>query len=216
MNRKMIADEIKRAVTMEQLLSAYGYKMKRGRMMCPFHADRNASLQIYTRNNSWYCFGCKLGGSVIDFVMAQENCSFSTAVRAIDDSFGLNLVASDDPLDMDRSAEIRREIDRLAGLMEQHLDALDEYHEDVMTILTRESRQIYAKNKRELTAEEWTRKLALDDEMERIEDKMQQCREAREEVRAWRTSKYRELLTLKTTTERVATNRKSSSGAQSA
>ena len=210
MNRNMISEEIKRAVTMEQLLSAYGYRAKRGRMMCPFHADRNASLQIYAKNNSWYCFGCSKGGSVIDFVMAQEGCNFSTAVRGIDEAFGLHLVASDDPLDMDRSAEIKREIDRLAGLMEQQLDALDEYHESVMTILTHQSRLIYAKDRRELTADEWTRKLSLDDEMEQLEDKMQKCREAREEVRVWRTTKYRELLT-STTTSRNRRN-----GAQSA
>lgn len=37
-----------------------------GKISCPFHDDRNPSLQLY--DNSWYCFGaCHTGGSIYDF-----------------------------------------------------------------------------------------------------------------------------------------------------
>lgn len=211
MNRKMVAEEIKRRVTIDQVLAAYGYRAKRGRMMCPFHADRNASLQIYAKNNSWYCFGCQKGGSVIDFVTVQEGCTFQQALQALDETFRLHLTDAEDPLDMDRAAGIRREIDRLAALMNKQLDALDEYHEAQMKTLTQMSSMIYSKRKQDLTDREWTMKLQLDDAMERIEYKMQQCREAREEVRQWTITKYREHLT-----SRKTTARSHKSGAQSA
>jgi hypothetical protein len=38
-----------------------------GKIHCPFHDDRTASLQLYD-DGTWYCFGaCKAGGSIFDF-----------------------------------------------------------------------------------------------------------------------------------------------------
>lgn len=34
-------------------------------MRCPFHEDEHPSLQLYPED--WYCFGCRRGGSVVDF-----------------------------------------------------------------------------------------------------------------------------------------------------
>jgi len=200
MNQSLVADEVKRTVTMEQILNVYGYRMKHGKMMCPFHGDRKASLHIYTKNNSWYCFGCMKGGSVIDFVMAQEGCNFAQAVTAICDTFGIDNHVTDNPLDMDRSMKIRRTIDFLTEKMLEQLDALDEYHEAEMNTLTQISRRIYAKKREEMTARDYTMKLLCDDRMARIEDKAARIREAREEVKAWKTTKYREHLTSTKTT----------------
>jgi hypothetical protein len=36
-----------------------------GKIRCPFHDDSTPSLQLY--DHSWYCFGCRLGGSIYDF-----------------------------------------------------------------------------------------------------------------------------------------------------
>lgn len=38
-----------------------------GKIHCPFHEDRTASLQLY-EDGTWYCYGaCKAGGSIFDF-----------------------------------------------------------------------------------------------------------------------------------------------------
>ncbi len=38
-----------------------------GKVYCPFHEDRTASLQLYD-DGTWYCYGaCKAGGSIFDF-----------------------------------------------------------------------------------------------------------------------------------------------------
>lgn len=40
---------------------------RHGKIPCPFHEDRTASLQLYG-DGTWYCFGaCHAGGSVFDF-----------------------------------------------------------------------------------------------------------------------------------------------------
>ena len=200
MNKSLVADEVKRAVTMDQILNAYGYHVKHGKMMCPFHADRNASLKVYAKNNSWYCFGCGKGGSVIDFVMAQEGCGFSQAVNAVCDTFGIDAHVTENPLDIDNAMKCRRSIDFLTEKMIEQLDALDEYHEAEMDTVTQISRRIYAKKREEMTARDYTMKLLCDDRMNRLEDKASRIREAREEVKAWRATKYRELLTSTRTT----------------
>ncbi|HTB70751.1 MAG TPA: CHC2 zinc finger domain-containing protein [Solirubrobacteraceae bacterium] len=40
-----------------------------GKVLCPFHRETRPSLQLY-RDGSFYCFGCRRGGSIIDFAAA--------------------------------------------------------------------------------------------------------------------------------------------------
>lgn len=37
-----------------------------GKVRCPFHDERTPSLQCY-KDGTWYCYGCRAGGSVFDF-----------------------------------------------------------------------------------------------------------------------------------------------------
>ena len=40
-----------------------------GKIACPFHDDSNPSLQLYD-GGTFYCFGCRRGGSIYDFAAA--------------------------------------------------------------------------------------------------------------------------------------------------
>jgi hypothetical protein len=48
---------------------------------CPFHGEKTGSFTIYLDQNSWWCYGCNSGGSVIDFIMQQNRCDFLSAVK---------------------------------------------------------------------------------------------------------------------------------------
>lgn len=62
----------------------YTGKLKRGVGICPFHSEKTGSFKIYKNQNSWWCFGaCGKGGSVIDFIMEQQNIDFLSAVKQI-------------------------------------------------------------------------------------------------------------------------------------
>ncbi len=89
-----LAQEIRQRVSLQSLLDRYAYRPNRsGFLNCPFHAgDRDASLKVYPQQNTWHCFGCGKGGSVIDWVMEMERVSFMEAVRIIDKDFGLGLL----------------------------------------------------------------------------------------------------------------------------
>ncbi len=58
---------------------------------CPWHEDTHPSLTLYERTdeNRCHCFACGHGGSVIDFVMQQENWSFQQACQWLSSEFGI-------------------------------------------------------------------------------------------------------------------------------
>ena len=66
MNIKTAGQVIRDSVTMDTVLSLYGYRVKHGFMCCPFHGEKEPSLKVYQKTGGWHCFGCGRGGSVID------------------------------------------------------------------------------------------------------------------------------------------------------
>lgn len=85
------ADIIRADVAPHQVAALYGYKPNRGGYICcPFHGEKTASLKLH--KSGWYCYGCGVGGSVIDFVMRHDGCSFTAAVKAIDKTLRLGLL----------------------------------------------------------------------------------------------------------------------------
>jgi DNA primase catalytic core len=61
------------------------------RCMLPGHSDRTASFKFHPENNSFFCWGCKKGGSVIDFWMALQGMDFVTALRDLADRYRIEL-----------------------------------------------------------------------------------------------------------------------------
>jgi DNA primase len=59
--------------------------------LCPFHGEKTPSFRVSPAWRTYHCFGCGAGGSVVDFVMAQERLSFPEAVRALAERFGVPL-----------------------------------------------------------------------------------------------------------------------------
>jgi DNA primase len=59
--------------------------------LCPFHGEKTPSFSVSREKGTYYCFGCKKGGDVIDFVMELERLSFAEAVERLADRFGVFL-----------------------------------------------------------------------------------------------------------------------------
>jgi DNA primase len=60
--------------------------------LCPFHADKNPSLDIDPDKKVYYCRSCGAGGSIVDFVMKKEGFSFVEAVEKLAKQAGVELV----------------------------------------------------------------------------------------------------------------------------
>ena len=41
--------------------------------LCPFHSEKTGSFSVSPDKQIYYCFGCKRGGGVINFIMEEEN-----------------------------------------------------------------------------------------------------------------------------------------------
>ena len=48
---------------------------------CPFHSERTPSFHVRPDQQMYYCFGCKKGGGVVNFVMEIENLSYPDAIH---------------------------------------------------------------------------------------------------------------------------------------
>lgn len=61
-----------------------------GFIKCPGHDETNPSLKIYPNSDSFYCFSCGTGGTVIDFYMLYASCDFKTAVESLAGMYGIS------------------------------------------------------------------------------------------------------------------------------
>lgn len=91
----MEIQEIKSRLSLAQVLRHYNLKPdKNQRLCCPFHEDKNPSMQVYYRTNTVYCFSsnCKTHGKsldVIDFIMFKEGCTKHEAIKKAQQIAGL-------------------------------------------------------------------------------------------------------------------------------
>ena len=64
--------------------------------LCPFHDEKTPSFQVTPARGLYYCFGCQVGGDVIDFLQRQQNLSFVEAVQVLADRAAITLRIEDD------------------------------------------------------------------------------------------------------------------------
>lgn len=86
---------VKEAVSMEMLCLHYGLSdfQRNGtelRGRCPFHNSKSGrTLAVNLDKNTFYCFGCKTRGNVLDFVAKMEPCNVRDAALKLDEWFNV-------------------------------------------------------------------------------------------------------------------------------
>jgi len=82
-------DALKRRHPLGKLVESSGIRLSgRGRVrqgLCPFHDDGSPSFTVYADSQRFHCFGCGVGGDVLEFVQRMHRLSFPAAVRWLDD-----------------------------------------------------------------------------------------------------------------------------------
>lgn len=76
---------LRHAVPLDEAAERYG-TVRRGFMLCPFHADRVPSLKLY--GDHFHCFGCGAHGDVVDLTAGLLGCSKAEAARRLAADFG--------------------------------------------------------------------------------------------------------------------------------
>lgn len=51
--------------------------------LCPLHQEKTPSLYVYTKTNTFHCFGCGAGGDVIRLIEMLYGCSFVEAINKL-------------------------------------------------------------------------------------------------------------------------------------
>ena len=67
---------LKRRHPLGPVVEAAGVELRgRGRVRqgrCPFHEETEGSFTVYADTQRFYCFGCGLGGDVLDFIQRSD------------------------------------------------------------------------------------------------------------------------------------------------
>src|SRR6266545_703613 len=78
---------IRRANPIAEIVAQSGVKLRRlGRRLvgrCPFHTDAQPSLVVYPQDANYFCFGCGVGGDVIDFISRLNRVGFREAISLL-------------------------------------------------------------------------------------------------------------------------------------
>ncbi|MEI8083494.1 MAG: DNA primase, partial [Actinomycetes bacterium] len=83
--RARIDDIVREVVT---LRPAGGGSLKG---LCPFHEERSPSFHVTPSKGFFHCFGCQVGGDVIDFVRKYDQLDFAEAVEKLAGRVGITL-----------------------------------------------------------------------------------------------------------------------------
>ena len=64
--------------------------------LCPFHSEKTPSFTVYPQDNSFYCFGCGVGGDQISFIMKMEHLDYPDAVKFLAKRAGITIIEDED------------------------------------------------------------------------------------------------------------------------
>ena len=87
-------EQIRSASDIVEIISGYIELKKRGRNhfgLCPFHGEKTASFSVNSEKQIYKCFGCNVGGGVINFIMEIEGLDFINAIKHLADQSGIEL-----------------------------------------------------------------------------------------------------------------------------
>lgn len=123
-----VFSQIKEALSMTEVLEHYGFTVRRGTMLCPFHSEKTPSFKVYP--DSFYCFGCGSGGDVIRFVAMLFQISMKDAAVKLNADFGLGLSVDGKPSYRAALRYEQQKKDRMAlqNFTEKALQVLCTYH----------------------------------------------------------------------------------------
>lgn len=94
-----LSREINNRIRIEEFLQEMGIALTNAgagklRCRCPLHAEKEPSFTVYLETNSFYCYGCRLSGTTIQFVKHYNNWTWFESVKYLADKLGLSIDVS--------------------------------------------------------------------------------------------------------------------------
>lgn len=126
---KEIIDEILLRNDIESLIGNYVSLKRAGsnlKGLCPFHSEKTPSFVVYPADNSFYCFGCGIGGDAVTFVKQMEHLDYPDALEFLAKRAGITI-----PLTNDRNYNGKR-VDK-SRVLKMNTDAARFFHKCLMS-----------------------------------------------------------------------------------
>lgn len=120
-------DELRARADIVQVVSAYVPLKRNGHRywgLCPFHNEKTASFSVDAQRQLYHCFGCKAGGSVIQFIMEIERLEFPEAVRFLADQMHMDLPQLEEEPNYQRKRDERQRLQALNREAAQYFNRL--------------------------------------------------------------------------------------------
>ena len=132
-----IFEEILRSNDIVDVISSYLQLKRRGKTflgLCPFHPDKNPSLNVSQDKQLYHCFSCKAGGNVITFVQEYEKITPMEAVEKLAQRVGITLGK------FSSRPDISNEITKLYDINQR---AAKYFHDNLMKVGEQEKEMVW-------------------------------------------------------------------------
>jgi DNA primase len=107
------------------------------RALCPFHQEKTPSFYVSPDKQTFYCFGCQRGGSVIQFVQEYEHIDFPEAVRRLATRAGIAIQQEEFSAEEEEKQTLRKRLLRL------HFEAADWFQRNLLRTRAAEPARSY-------------------------------------------------------------------------
>ena len=92
-----VLNEFNNKSRLSDLISQYVQLTPRGNSFvgkCPFHNEKTASFNVSDEKGLFHCFGCKVGGNALTFLMKYKNLSFHEALTNYQSFLGCRYITN--------------------------------------------------------------------------------------------------------------------------
>ena len=137
-------EQVTAALNIVDVISSYFPLRRAGtefRALCPFHQEKTPSFYVSPDKQTFYCFGCQRGGSVIQFVQEYEHIDFPEAVRRLATRAGIAIQQEEFSAEEEEKQTLRKRLLRL------HFEAADWFHRNLLRTRAAEPARGYLKQR---------------------------------------------------------------------
>lgn len=117
-----VLEEIREKVSLQDVVSEYVTLEKKGNRLwglCPFHTEKTPSFSVDDEKGLYYCYGCKKGGSVFNFLMEMDKITFIEAARSLAEKADVSLPEQQDQGHYDAAAKDQKLLYELYGRLKE-------------------------------------------------------------------------------------------------
>jgi len=125
-----VVDEVIARNDIESLIGSYVTLKRAGsnlKGLCPFHSEKSPSFTVYPGDNSFYCFGCGIGGNAVTFIRQIEHLDYPDAVKFLAKRAGISYI----PEEEKTYEPVKRGVDK-ARLYAMNTDAAKFFHQSLL------------------------------------------------------------------------------------